>query len=82
MYSTSEIFILMRQGKTEYYVKWVGWPESANTWQTEDDLRNAQKLVDRFENSWKQLEERTVCYFDLFIYLFSSLCMMKDARDG
>lgn len=55
----------------------MGWPESANTWQTAHDLRNAQKLVDRFENSWKQLEERTVRSF-CFIYLFIKLAVYDE----
>lgn len=42
-----------RKGKsvTEYLVLWKGYPEHERTWQTADDLRNAQAAIGEYENS-------------------------------
>jgi hypothetical protein len=35
-------------GSVSFLVKWVGYPHSANTWQTAEDLVNAQDLLDQY----------------------------------
>jgi hypothetical protein len=35
----------------KYLVKWKGWDSEYNTWQTIDDLRNAQDLIDEYEHT-------------------------------
>jgi hypothetical protein len=35
-------------GSLIFLVKWVGYPHSENTWQTADDLSNAQDLLDQY----------------------------------
>ncbi len=33
----------------KYFVKWVGYPESDNTWEPLENLRNIMSMVDEFE---------------------------------
>ena len=35
-------------GRLQYLVKWLGWPDSENTWQDEIDLENAKEAVTTF----------------------------------
>jgi len=32
-----------------YLVKWMGYPTSDNTWQSTDDLKGAQKILDQYK---------------------------------
>ena len=43
-----------RAKRKQYLVKWVGWPDSHNTWEDEENLRNAPDLVAQYENEKKQ----------------------------
>lgn len=36
-----------------YFVKWVGWPESENTWEPEANLRNAKAVLAEFREMAK-----------------------------
>jgi hypothetical protein len=39
----------VKKGHRFYLVKWVGWPESANTWEPEANLHNSTKLITKFD---------------------------------
>lgn len=34
-----------RNGKTQYFVKWQGYPSTDNTWEDEDNLQNCAELI-------------------------------------
>jgi hypothetical protein len=36
------------RGRTEYLVKWKGYPEWTNSWETERNLANAKESLDAF----------------------------------
>lgn len=40
-----------KSGLTEYQVKWKNWPEKANTWEPEDNLKYVSSLLKAFEKS-------------------------------
>ena len=48
-----------RDKRKQYLVKWVGWPDSHNTWEDEENLRNAPDLVVQYENEKKQRSAAT-----------------------
>ena len=39
-------------GKRFYLVKWVGWPETAKTWEPEVYLRNATEKIAEFDQEF------------------------------
>ena len=39
------------RGKMNYLVKWKGYPDSENSWQTREDLKNSQELLNAYEAS-------------------------------
>ncbi|KAI9582504.1 chromobox protein homolog 1-like [Glossina fuscipes] len=47
-------------GKTEYYLKWKGYPRSENTWEPVDNL-NCSDLVAAYEESLKNKEDTMKC---------------------
>jgi hypothetical protein len=40
---------MLPDGKVEYFVKWLGWPEETNTWEPLNHLKNVKHLVYEFE---------------------------------
>uniref|UniRef100_A0A0D6R085 Chromo domain-containing protein n=1 Tax=Araucaria cunninghamii TaxID=56994 RepID=A0A0D6R085_ARACU len=40
-----------RKGKTEYLVKWQGWPETANTWEPYRNVKTCIDIIQEFEKS-------------------------------
>lgn len=46
----------LRGGKTEYLIKWEGYPDSENTWEPEDNL-DCPDLIQGFEEKSKQKKE-------------------------
>ena len=38
----------MQRGKLQYLVKWKGYPQEESTWEPEESLKNAKKLVQEF----------------------------------
>jgi len=46
----------IRGGKTEYLIKWEGYPDSENTWEPEDNL-DCPDLIGAFEEKSKQKKE-------------------------
>lgn len=42
-----------KQGRIEYLVKWQGYPNSDNTWQTSKDLNNAKQILDVYKKAKK-----------------------------
>jgi len=46
----------IRGGKTEYLIKWEGYPDSENTWEPEDNL-DCPDLISAFEEKTKQKKE-------------------------
>jgi hypothetical protein len=50
-YEVEEVFNVRHNKKKrwwEYFVSWVGWPESENSWQPMGNLKNAMELVKDF----------------------------------
>jgi hypothetical protein len=41
-----------RRRKLEYLVKWKGYPSEENTWQTEEDVKNAKEAVESFHKRY------------------------------
>lgn len=42
-----------RKGKLEYFVKWLGWGEHANTWEPPDNLVGVPEIIEAFEKGCK-----------------------------
>ncbi|KAG0246283.1 hypothetical protein DFQ27_002961, partial [Actinomortierella ambigua] len=40
-----------RDGSDEYLIKWAGYPLADSTWQTREDLADAQGLLQQYEDS-------------------------------
>ncbi|KAK7287283.1 hypothetical protein RIF29_00489 [Crotalaria pallida] len=45
-------------GKVQYLVKWLGWPESANTWEPPENLELVPDIVEAFEKSLESGKQR------------------------
>lgn len=43
-----------KKNQTEYFVKWVGYSESQNTWEPLRNLKNVLDIVEEFNLSKKQ----------------------------
>ncbi|KAE9611147.1 putative chromatin remodeling & transcriptional activation CHROMO-DOMAIN family [Lupinus albus] len=41
----------IRKGQVQYLVKWLGWPESANTWEPLEHLSYVPDIIEAFEQS-------------------------------
>eukprot|EP00249_Psilotum_nudum_P016433 c25821_g1_i2 orf=252-2225(+) len=41
----------VRKGTVQYYIKWRGWPESANTWEPFDNVKDCADIIEDFEKS-------------------------------
>ena len=53
-YEVEKIVESRQKGKkTEYLVKWKGYPASQNTWEPPANLEEVQDMVDAFENKKK-----------------------------
>ncbi|KAI3800662.1 hypothetical protein L1987_28756 [Smallanthus sonchifolius] len=48
-----------RKGKVQYLIKWLGWPEEANTWEPTDNLLSCSDLIDKFEQSTRSRTQRS-----------------------
>lgn len=41
----------VRKGQLQYYIKWRGWPETANTWEPLENLQSCSDIIDAFEEN-------------------------------
>ena len=48
----------MKRRKLEYLVRWKGYDDANNTWEPEDNLANAQELVQEFHDRHPQAPKR------------------------
>nr|ASM94432.1 chromo domain-containing protein LHP1c [Chrysanthemum x morifolium] len=49
----------VRKGKTEYLVKWLGWPESGNSWEPVENLDSVTDFIEAYEESLKSGKRRS-----------------------
>ncbi|WJX86052.1 La ribonucleoprotein [Trifolium repens] len=47
-----------RKGKLEYFVKWLGWDESANTWEPPENLVGVPEIIEAFESSKSEKQRK------------------------
>ncbi|XP_061359118.1 chromo domain protein LHP1-like [Gastrolobium bilobum] len=48
----------IRKGKVQYFIKWRGWPEAANTWEPPENLDGVPDVVEAFEESLRSGKHR------------------------
>ncbi|KAK7382764.1 hypothetical protein VNO80_01823 [Phaseolus coccineus] len=48
----------VRKGQVQYFIKWNGWPETANTWEPPENLVSVPDVVEAFEESLKSGRHR------------------------
>ncbi|XP_057741797.1 chromo domain-containing protein LHP1-like [Arachis stenosperma] len=48
----------VRKGEVHYLVKWLDWPETANTWEPLENLEGVSEIVSAFEESWHSAPQR------------------------
>ncbi|KAK1364694.1 Chromo domain-containing protein [Heracleum sosnowskyi] len=41
----------VRKGQVQYFIKWRGWPETANTWEPYENLAACYDVIEAFEES-------------------------------
>ncbi|KAE9603404.1 putative chromatin remodeling & transcriptional activation CHROMO-DOMAIN family [Lupinus albus] len=46
------------KGQVQYLVKWLGWAESANTWEPPEHLTNVRDMIEAFEQSLASAKQR------------------------
>ncbi|KAL8119440.1 chromo domain protein LHP1-like [Apium graveolens] len=49
----------VRKGQVQYYIKWRGWPETANTWEPYDNLAACYDVIETFEESLRSGKHRS-----------------------
>ncbi|XP_031502602.1 chromo domain-containing protein LHP1-like isoform X1 [Nymphaea colorata] len=48
-----------RKGQVQYLIKWRGWPETANTWEPEENLQSCRDILEAYEErSSKSVRKR------------------------
>ncbi|MED6183911.1 La ribonucleoprotein [Stylosanthes scabra] len=48
----------VRKGEIQYLVKWLDWPETANTWEPLENLEGVAEIVQAFELGWNPGPQR------------------------
>ncbi|KAK7284069.1 hypothetical protein RJT34_18806 [Clitoria ternatea] len=48
----------VRKGQLQYFIKWRGWPETANTWEPPENLASVPDVVEAFEESLRSGKHR------------------------
>ncbi|XP_014516645.1 chromo domain protein LHP1 [Vigna radiata var. radiata] len=48
----------VRKGQVQYFIKWNGWPETANTWEPPENLVSVPDIVEAFEESLRSGRHR------------------------
>ncbi|XP_027335613.1 chromo domain protein LHP1-like [Abrus precatorius] len=48
----------VRKGQLQYFIKWRGWPETANTWEPPENLESVPDVVEAFEESLRSGKHR------------------------
>jgi Chromo (CHRromatin Organisation MOdifier) domain len=49
---------LLQHNKLEFLVKWEGYTEENNSWETKDNCRNVQEAIHNFYNKYPEAPQR------------------------
>ena len=73
------------QFQGQYLIKWVGYPESDNTWESKKHLTNCKDLLEKFESrlkAEKRFEDAKKCFDEAEKRIFKAKASLKGANES